>query len=117
MFYRYLDDGVWDMVSVKVSRKESKYSCCPAEFAELYYHLIFKRRSEFYVIYLICPCVFLSLLSLLVFYLPADCGEKLTLSITNLLALVVFQQVIAETMPPSGDGSPIIGAKIILIIY
>ena len=107
--YRYLDDGVWDMVSVKVSRKLSKYSCCPAPFAELYYHLIFKRRSEFYVIYLICPCMFLSMLSLLVFYLPPECGEKLTLSITNLLALVVFQQVIAETMPPSGDGSPIVG--------
>ncbi|XP_072025924.1 neuronal acetylcholine receptor subunit alpha-10-like isoform X2 [Amphiura filiformis] len=113
---RYLDDGVWDMVSVKVSRKLSKYSCCPAPFSELYYHLIFKRRSEFYVIYLICPCVFLSLLSLLVFYLPAECGEKLTLSITNLLALVVFQQVIAETMPPSGDGSPIIGTYFLTMI-
>ena len=49
------------------------------------------------------------MMSLLVFYLPPDCGEKLTLSITNLLALVVFQQIIAENMPPSGDDSPIIG--------
>ena len=45
----------------------------------------------------------------MVFFLPPECGEKLTLSITNLLAMVVFQQLIAETMPPTGDDSPIIG--------
>ena len=45
----------------------------------------------------------------MVFYLPSDCGEKLTLSITNLLALVVFQQVISDSMPPNGDEPPILG--------
>ena len=68
-------------------------------FARLY-RLIFKRRAGFYVIHLILPVVFLSMYGPLVFYL--------TLSITNLLALVVFQQIIAENMPPSGDDSLII---------
>ena len=49
----------------------------------------------------------------MVFYLPPDCGEKLTLSITNLLALVVFQQMISETMPPSGDDAPILGNQVL----
>ena len=97
------------MVSVKVRHQTTWYSCCPDDFSEVVYRLIFKRRAEFYVIHLILPVMFLSMLSLLVFYLPPDCGEKLTLSITNLLALVVFQQIISENMPPSGDDSPIIG--------
>ena len=50
----------------------------------------------------------------MVFYLPPDCGEKLTLSITNLLALVVFQQMISETMPPSSDDAPILGKDLFL---
>ena len=60
--------------------------------------------------------MFISVLSLLVFYLPAECGEKLTLSITNLLALVVFQQLIAESMPPSGEDPPLIGKKNFVIV-
>ncbi|XP_072014930.1 acetylcholine receptor subunit beta-like [Amphiura filiformis] len=65
---------------------------------------------------MVLPCLLLSILSLLVFYLPPDCGEKLTLSITNLLALVVFQQIIAENMPPSSDDSPLIGTCFICMI-
>ena len=108
-FHRFLNNGVWKFISFKTRREVITYPCCPTPYYELVYTLIFRRDSSFYVAYLILPCVFLSALSLLVFYLPPDCGEKLTLSITNLLALVVFQQLIAETMPPSGEGSPIIG--------
>ena len=106
---RFIGTGVWDFVSIKEDRHEILYPCCPEPYYELVYTLIFRRQASFYISYLILPTVFLSLLSVLVFYLPVDCGEKLTLSITNLLALVVFQQLIAETMPPSGDASPLIG--------
>ncbi|XP_072030313.1 neuronal acetylcholine receptor subunit alpha-6-like [Amphiura filiformis] len=113
---KYLNNGVWDMVSVKVRKGTKKYLCCPEPYYELNYRLIFKRQYEFYVLYLILPCVFLSSLSLMVFYLPPECGEKLTLSITNLLAMVVFQQLIAETMPPTGDDSPLIGNYFLVMI-
>ncbi|XP_072030668.1 neuronal acetylcholine receptor subunit beta-4-like [Amphiura filiformis] len=113
---KYLHNGVWDMVSGKVQKGTKKYICCPEPYYELNYRLIFKRQYEFYVLYLILPCVFLSSLSLMVFYLPPECGEKLTLSITNLLAMVVFQQLIAETMPPTGDDSPLIGDYFLVMI-
>ena len=97
------------MVAALAKREVYTYLCCPEPYPQLRYRLVFKRYPEFYIYYLILPCFFLSALSLLSFYLPPDCGEKLTLSITNLLALVVFQQIIAENMPPSGDDSPLIG--------
>ena len=97
------------MYAVRVKKEIVTYLCCPEPYPELHYRLVFKRYPSFYIYYMILPCLFLSVLSLLVFYLPPDCGEKLTLSITNLLALVVFQQLIAENMPPSSDDSPIIG--------
>ena len=107
--HSFLEDGVWSLRDVRIERDVKKYACCPEPYPEISYTLILRRRSSFYVSYLIIPCVFLSALSLLVFYLPAECGEKLTLSITNLLALVVFQQLIAEAMPPSGEDPPFIG--------
>ena len=109
LFFRYLANGVWDMYAVRTRKHVVTYLCCPEPYPELHYLLVFKRHPAFYIYYMVLPCLFLSVLSLLVFYLPPDCGEKLTLSITNLLALVVFQQIIAENMPPSDDESPIIG--------
>ncbi|XP_072021495.1 uncharacterized protein [Amphiura filiformis] len=106
---RYIANGVWDMVAVRQKGRIFTFACCPEPYTEIHYRLVFKRHATFYIFYMVLPCVFLSILSLLVFYLPPDCGEKLTLSITNLLALVVFQQIIAENMPPSSDDSPVIG--------
>ncbi|XP_072014713.1 neuronal acetylcholine receptor subunit alpha-9-like [Amphiura filiformis] len=113
---RFLEDGTWRFMNLSVERVLMPYACCPHPFSELFYHVLFRRRSDFYVTYLILPCVLLSVLSLMVFYLPSDCGEKLTLSITNLLALVVFQQMISETMPPSGDDAPILGTYFTIMI-
>ncbi|KAJ8342694.1 hypothetical protein SKAU_G00326220 [Synaphobranchus kaupii] len=42
------------------------------------------------------------------FYLPADSGEKVSLGVTVLLALTVFQLLVAESMPPS-ENVPLIG--------
>ena len=109
-YYRFLDNGIWKFVSFTSDLETIVYPCCPrTPYYELVFTIIFRRNPSFYVSYLILPCIFLSGLSLLVFYLPPDCGEKLTLSITNLLSLVVFQQLIAETMPPTAEENPILG--------
>ncbi len=113
---RYAENGVWAMVALQSKRVIKKYLCCDEPYSEIHFRLVIRRDAQFYVLHIILPCLFLSVLSLVVFYLPPDCGEKLTLSITNLLALVVFQQIIAENMPPSSDDSPIIGI-IIMIKY
>ncbi|XP_072024580.1 neuronal acetylcholine receptor subunit alpha-10-like [Amphiura filiformis] len=112
----YLENGVWDLLMVHADRMINEYACCPEPYPELAYKLVLKRRSKYYISYLILPCLFLSALSVLVFYLPAECGEKLTLAITNLLALVVFQQLVAESMPPSGEDPPLIGDYFLAMI-
>ncbi|KAK6322354.1 hypothetical protein J4Q44_G00071460 [Coregonus suidteri] len=57
---------------------------------------------------LLIPCMMISFLAPLGFYLPADSGEKVSLGVTVLLALTVFQLLVAESMPPS-ENVPLIG--------
>ena len=56
------------------------------------------------------PCVMLSALTLLVFCLPPDSGEKIALGVTVLLAFSVFMLAIAEKMPETSESIPLIGA-------
>ncbi|XP_072024623.1 LOW QUALITY PROTEIN: neuronal acetylcholine receptor subunit alpha-10-like [Amphiura filiformis] len=113
---RYAENGVWSFISVTNEVITEYFPCCPEPYYHLEFTIVFQRNADFMDLYMILPCCFLSALSLLVFLLPPDCGEKLTLSITNLLALVVFQQLIAETMPPNGDELPLLGTYFLAMI-
>ncbi|KFO53882.1 Neuronal acetylcholine receptor subunit alpha-10, partial [Corvus brachyrhynchos] len=64
--------------------------------------------ASFYIFNLLLPCIMVSFLAPLGFYLPADSGEKVSLGVTVLLALTVFQLLWAESMPPS-ESVPLIG--------
>ena len=76
--------------------------------SEILVTLVISRRYLYYVLNIIMPCGLLSLINLVVFILPTECGEKISLGITNLLALILSQQVIAGIMPPTSDKSPLI---------
>lgn len=43
-----------------------------------------RRKTLFYTVNLIIPCVALTFLTVLVFYLPSDSGEKVPLSLSNI---------------------------------
>ena len=73
------------------------------------YRLVFHRQPDFYISYMIVPVILLSSLSVSVFLLPPDMSVKLQFSITNLLALAVFEKLIAEIVPPSAENTPVIG--------
>ena len=108
----FIDNGEWNLNGMPVTRTEFKYACCKHTFAVLDFSINMNRRSLFYVMNLLVPCMLVSALTMLSFYLPADAGEKVTLCITILLSLTVFLLLVAETMPPTSDVIPLIGKLI-----
>jgi len=65
---------------------------------------------------LILPTVLISFLCVLVFYLPAEAGEKVTLGISILLSLVVFLLLVSKILPPTSLVLPLI-AKYLLFTF
>ncbi|CAK8674548.1 unnamed protein product [Clavelina lepadiformis] len=105
----YFESGEWLLGGVTGVRNEIPYDCCPnAPFVDITFTIHMKRRLLFYVFNLILPCFLITSLTILIFLLPADSGERISLGITLLLALVVFLQLVAETLPPT-DVVPILG--------
>lgn len=51
---------------------------------------------------------YFSVLSLLSFFLPSEAGERITLVITNMLALTVFMLIVADILPQTSEVVPLI---------
>ena len=69
----------------------------------------FKRTADFYVVTMIVPLIALSILGLLMFPLPADSGEKISLGMVCLLSFVVIQSSLTPYLPTSYSTMPYIG--------
>ncbi|GAU90630.1 hypothetical protein RvY_03019 [Ramazzottius varieornatus] len=86
----------WDILEASAQRHTILYACCPEPYLDLTYTLVIRRKALFYTVNLISPCVVISFLTVFVFYLPCDSGEKVTLCISILLSLTVFFLLLAE---------------------
>ncbi|XP_028650700.1 neuronal acetylcholine receptor subunit beta-2 [Erpetoichthys calabaricus] len=102
----FTPSGEWDIISLPGRRNEN-----PADstYVDITYDFIIRRKPLFYTINLIIPCVLITSLAILVFYLPSDCGEKMTLCISVLLALTVFLLLISKIVPPTSLDVPLVG--------
>lgn len=75
-----------------------------------------RRKTLFYTINLIIPCVGIAFLTILVFYLPSQSGGKIALSINVLLGLTVFLLLLTESIPPTGLVIPLIGKYLLFTV-
>jgi hypothetical protein len=79
------------------------YSCCPYPFSDVTYSFTLDRKPNYHILNMVVPCVIISFLSLVSFYLPPDCGERIGLSMTALLALSVYLLIISDKLPETSD--------------
>lgn len=66
----------WDIMAVPAHRRVRHYSCCVEPYPDITFNITLRRKTLFYTVNLIIPCVGISGLSVLVFYLPSDSKEK-----------------------------------------
>ncbi|XP_067325745.1 acetylcholine receptor subunit epsilon [Anolis sagrei] len=86
-------------------------------FSEMHYFLIIQRKPLFYIINIIIPCVLISSLVVLVYFLPAESGgQKCTVSISVLLAQTVFLFLIAQQVPETSLSVPLIGKYLLFVM-
>ncbi|XP_017559904.1 neuronal acetylcholine receptor subunit alpha-9-II isoform X3 [Pygocentrus nattereri] len=104
----FVENVEWEVLGMPAKKNIILYGCCSDPYPDITYTLQLKRRASFYIFNLLIPCMMISFLAPLGFYLPADSGEKVSLGVTVLLALTVFQLLVAESMPPS-ENVPLIG--------
>nr|XP_045625496.1 neuronal acetylcholine receptor subunit alpha-10-like [Procambarus clarkii] len=103
----YQSNGEFDLLEFTASKNITYYSCCPEPYPDITFTIKLRRRPMFYVFNLILPCVLINGIALLVFYVPSESGEKVTLGISALLSMTVFLMTIRESLPPT-EKTPLI---------
>ncbi len=106
----YIPSGEWNFDSMNGTRTELYYNCCPnVPYPVIDYSMVIIRRTRFYLLNLIWPGILIAVLAAVAFLLPPECGERIGLGITNLLAMTVFLLLISESIPPTSDAVPLAG--------
>ncbi|XP_067032749.1 neuronal acetylcholine receptor subunit alpha-10-like isoform X2 [Acropora muricata] len=93
----YVDNGEWDLVHVTKTRNVDGYRY--DAFDDVTITIVVQRQYFTFFVNLIVPCFLISSMMFLGFILPPECGERIGLSITVLLAMTVFQQLTANIFP------------------
>jgi len=112
----YVNSGTWNIISCPGVYNHTWDAAEQHHKAQITFTLKIRRMTLFYTVNLIIPCVLISFLSVCVFYLPADAGEKMTMCISILLALVVFLLLVSKILPPTSITIPLI-AKYLLFTF
>ena len=96
----------WIIQKVPAKKDEQYYACCAEPYPSLTYFMHLKRKPRYYETNIILPSVIITLLATLGYILPVDSGEKVSLEVTVVLSLTVFQLLVADGLPPSAEASP-----------
>nr|XP_027196944.1 acetylcholine receptor subunit alpha-type acr-16-like [Dermatophagoides pteronyssinus] len=112
----YVSNGEWDLIGTKLVRNVVYYPCCFEPFPDVTITIIIRRKILYYMYNVIIPCIMMSLLTLLVFCLPPESGEKIALGVTVLLAFSVFMLAISEKLPETSESIPLLGVYLTVVM-
>ncbi|VDP10314.1 unnamed protein product [Soboliphyme baturini] len=106
----FLENGEWILLLDRdVKRDEKFYECCPQPYPTLEFYVHIKRKTLYYGFNIIIPTTIILILMVIAFILPPEEGEKMSLSMTDLLSISFLFGILNETVPPMPDNLPILG--------
>lgn len=90
----YVESGAWDIIDSRAEKNG---------YSAISFLIYIKRKPWFFLLNMIVPIIFMALLNTAVFFIPADSGERISYSITVVLALAVFLTIVGENLPKTSN--------------
>ncbi|CAL1532048.1 unnamed protein product [Lymnaea stagnalis] len=107
-------DGEWDVIDTWTERTiftEDEY-----QYSKVSYNFKLTRRPLFYGLNYLLPVIISSFLTMFVFLLPADSGEKIGYCLTVLLGYMVILTLIATDLPTTAQYTSILELYIAVVL-
>ena len=116
MTSQYVNSSEWDIVGAQKVVTSVLYNCCPVPYVDITFKITLLRKPLYYIFNVITPCLVLVTTILFGFFLPPESGERISLTITILLAVAVFLQLISDALPRNSDNIPILAIFYMVIM-
>ncbi|CAG5131102.1 unnamed protein product, partial [Candidula unifasciata] len=100
----YITSNEWDIEESTADRNVKYYPCCPEPYVDLVFKLVIRRKVAFYNYILILPCVLLSSLTLVLFWLPPESPAKMQLGKVRTICLALVSTVVPRADCSEGNG-------------
>ncbi|KAK6050945.1 hypothetical protein COOONC_11550 [Cooperia oncophora] len=95
----YAPSSIWDVIDAPAQLVNKR--------SRIEFQVRIRRKTLFYTIILIIPTLLMGFLNIAVFFLPTDSGEKMTLTISIMLSIVVFLLLVSKILPPTSSTIPL----------
>ncbi|XP_071823905.1 acetylcholine receptor subunit delta-like [Apostichopus japonicus] len=108
-----IESSEWDLIAVKNSSFGMPFvgylpnrpaSTFPVTLICMY----LRRNPAYYITNLIVPSTILNLMAILTFITPPDSGERISLGVSLVLGLTVFQILVADSLPTASKEFPVL---------
>lgn len=109
-FKEEFDNGQWTRDSVSVSFDILPSSSLSVMSVSIRFH----RKYQYMLLNILIPIVVLNCLCILVFFVPAECGEKVVYTVTLLLSNTVFLLLLSDNLPKISDPVPTVCVYLIV---
>eukprot|EP00112_Aurelia_sp_Birch-Aquarium-sp1_P007388 Seg1804.2 transcript_id=Seg1804.2/GoldUCD/mRNA.D3Y31 product="Neuronal acetylcholine receptor subunit alpha-7" protein_id=Seg1804.2/GoldUCD/D3Y31 len=103
---RYVKNGEWELFRTKVEHFNEQSGS--ESFSVVRYSITVRRITLYYVMNFILPCVLIAVLTVLVFLLPPESGERVSYGITVILSFTILLLMLYEKLPVTSSEYPLI---------
>ncbi|XP_053385112.1 acetylcholine receptor subunit alpha-like [Mercenaria mercenaria] len=108
----FTKNGEWTLNSTSVTRIPGGLYTSDT----IYFNFSIKRKPMFLIINVILPIIFMAVINMLVFLLPAESGERVSYSVTVLLALAVFMTLVGDNLPKTSEPMPVLSYYLMILL-
>ncbi|OAF68054.1 hypothetical protein A3Q56_04206 [Intoshia linei] len=99
----------WDIIGHSAIKNTKLYPCCVNPYIDITFTIKIKRKFTHFVYILLLPCILLSTLTMLMFWIPPESQHKMILGMNLFVAYFVLLMLLADHTPISSNSVPIIG--------
>ncbi|KAK3699895.1 hypothetical protein QZH41_016559, partial [Actinostola sp. cb2023] len=104
----YQANTEWELLDFKFGVEAVTYLGFPHPYPKVVLEVHLRRRYYYYLVNLVVPCSLIAVMVLLSFVLPPEAGERISLGITVLMAMAIFQELTSEKLPVESTHTPLL---------
>ncbi|CAD5116833.1 DgyrCDS5680 [Dimorphilus gyrociliatus] len=106
----YVHSSEWEVSWTSAKRQIRKYQFFDDDpYPELIFTLKIRRQSTFYVLLLVLPCVLLSCLTLVLFWIPANRPDRTAVGMSVFSSFFILLLILVQSSPPTSASISLLG--------